>query len=627
MNKPIRQYSIVKTIIGLSFIAMLSACGAKQEETDPKVGKNTKPNVIVIMTDDQGYGDIAAHGHPIIKTPNLDDLHADSIRLTDFHVNSFCAPTRAALMTGRLSDRTHVRTTVYSRNFLNLEETTMAEFFKASGYKTGQFGKWHIGHNYPYRPIDRGFDEWVGHGDGGTGTVSDYWGNDKMNDHYLRNGKWEAFEGYGNDVFFNETIKFIENNKQQPFFAYLATNIPHGPWNVLKEDGHIYDDVDGSKIKAWPDTKDFLTLITRFDKNVGKLRDYLQDTGLDKNTILVFLTDNGTSRGAHVFNAGMRGGKGSLYEGGHRVPFYIHWPEGGLSGGKDINEFTAHTDLLPTLIGLAGLQTPERGHLPFDGQDLSALLAGKTKTIDDRYFIMHQQNVMEMPVKGLRSLVATKQWRLINGKALYDIQNDRHQDKNVAAKYPDVVKQLNQIYDQHWQELALEKQAYPRPVVGSGNDEETWLTPDSWVRDETELGSWDQSHIVTDNPVSGFWPVNIAKTGMYEFEVRRWPKEANISINQDSAPLNTPDVFKNGLPIVKLGYGKGDYNKEQDTTYYVRSRLELGEVVLEQPIPTDHSAVRFTTQLTAGSKDIRAWFLTDKGKERAAYYVYIRKLD
>lgn len=357
------------------------------------------------------------------------------------------------------------------------------------------------------------------------------------------------------------------------------------------------------------------------------MRAYLKETGLDKNTILVFLTDNGTSRGAHVFNAGMRGGKGSLYEGGHRVPFYIHWPEGGLSGGKDINEFTAHTDLLPTLIGLAGLQTPERGHLPFDGQDLSDLLTGKTNTIDDRYFIMHQQNVVETPVKGLRSLVATKQWRLINGKALYDIQNDRHQDNNVAAQYPGVVKQLNLVYDQHWQELALEKQAYPRPVVGSGNDDETWLTPDSWVRDKTKLGSWDQSHIITDNPVSGFWPINFADSGTYEFEVRRWPREANYSINQDIVPQNAADVYKHSKGFTKLGYGKGDFNQAQLSTYYTDVRLEVGDFTAQQPIPVDHSAVRFRVDVPAGEQDLRAWFLTGEKKERAAYYVYIRKVD
>ncbi|TDI69618.1 MAG: N-acetylgalactosamine 6-sulfate sulfatase, partial [Bacteroidetes bacterium] len=149
----------------------------------------SRPNVILIMTDDQGYGDLACHGNPFIETPHLDKLHSESTRFTNFHVNPFCAPTRAALMTGRFSDLTHVRTTINGRNHLNVSETIMAEYFKESGYTTGHFGKWHLGRNYPFRPIDRGFDQWVGHGDGGTGTASDYWANDKMNDTYIRNGE------------------------------------------------------------------------------------------------------------------------------------------------------------------------------------------------------------------------------------------------------------------------------------------------------------------------------------------------------------------------------------------------------------------------------------------------------
>ena len=203
--------------------------------------QNTRPNVILIMSDDQGYGDLACLGNPFIKTPNLDKLHDEGIRFTDFHVNCFCAPTRAALMTGRMSDRTDVRCTINLRNYLNRNETTMAEFFKSSGYKTAQLGKWHIGGEYPYRPIDRGFDYWVGQGDGGTGTTSDYWGNDRMNDHYLVNGEWKKIDGFCTDIFFNEAINFIDRSKKDPFFVYLATYIPHGcprAYRMLKRTIH-----------------------------------------------------------------------------------------------------------------------------------------------------------------------------------------------------------------------------------------------------------------------------------------------------------------------------------------------------------------------------------------------------
>ena len=273
--------------------------------------QNDRPNVVLVMTDDQGYGDLGCHGNAHVKTPQLDKLHAESVRFTDFHVSPFCAPTRAALMTGRFSDLTGVRTTIHGRNHLDVRETTMAEYFKSSGYATGHFGKWHLGRNYPFRPMDRGFDQWVGHGDGGIGTASDYWGNDKMNDHYMRNGRWEQFRGFSTDVFFDESMKFIARNKDKPFFVYLATNAPHWPWNVKEQ----WRDEYGDKLARFDKTRkrsvaDFYATITRFDENLGRLRKFLSDEGLSRNTILIFLTDNGTAGSWNVYNAGMRGIKG-----------------------------------------------------------------------------------------------------------------------------------------------------------------------------------------------------------------------------------------------------------------------------------------------------------------------------
>ena len=171
-----------------------------------------RPNVILVMTDDQGYGDLSCHGNPILKTPHLDKLANESLNLFDFHVSPFCAPTRASLMTGRFAARGRVWSTINNGNNLHRDEVTIAEYFKASGYATGQFGKWHIGHSYPYRPMDRGFDEWFGVGDAGNGTANDYWANDRVNDHYLHNGEWEFAKGYCNDVFFDRTQAFIKKD-------------------------------------------------------------------------------------------------------------------------------------------------------------------------------------------------------------------------------------------------------------------------------------------------------------------------------------------------------------------------------------------------------------------------------
>ncbi len=604
MNKSITEIGLMLILL------MLITCKS------PKV---TPPNVILIMTDDQGYGDIAANGNPYIKTPELDRLMAESVRLTDFHVNAFCSPTRAALMTGRMSDRTHVRSTVYLRNHLNREETTMAEFFKASGYRTGHFGKWHLGENYPYRPIDRGFDQWVGIGDGGSGTASDYWGNDRMNDHYLVNGKWKPIAGFNTDVFFEETIKFIEQDHSDPFFIYLATNVPHGPMSVLKEWRDEYEDMNFEvKSVPWGDTKDLFASVTRIDWNLGRLRQYLTEKRLDNNTILIFLTDNGSANGTHIFNDNMRGGKGSLYEGGHRVPCIIHWPGGGLNIKKEITHFTSHTDLLPTLIELCKLETPARGHLPFDGRSMVPLLRNRDSNWEDRTFFMHVQNLLNRPLKAKNYLVGTHRWRLINGKQLYDIQKDRGQNDNVFEQHPNVAADLISQYESYWTTLGEMNYPHARPVIGSLYQHETWLNTISWVKSDESPHSWNQRHVLSGAKLSGFWPVEIAEDGLYQFEVRRWPREIDFTM-RDSLPLQMEsDILMRGRPFRK---GKGK------AILIDKVRLKVGDQIEERMIGNTEKTVSFDIYLNEGETDIQSWFYTESGDSLSAYYVYVSRLE
>ena len=568
------------------------------------------PNVILLMTDDQGYGDLSCHGNPVLQTPNLDRLHTESVRLTDFHVNPFCSPTRAALMTGRFSDRTHVRTTVYARNHLSRDETTAAEFFKASGYRTGHFGKWHLGRNYPYRPMDRGFDQWVGHGDGGIGTASDYWGNDKMNDTYWHNGRWEKFSGFCTDIFFDETMKFIGDGGPEPFFVYLATNVPHGPWNVLEEWRKPYEG------KAPADVVDFYATISRMDWNLGRLRKFLADRGLADNTILIYLTDNGTSGGAKVFHAGMRATKGAVYEGGHRVPCFVHWRAGGLDKPADVTRLTSHIDLLPTLVDLCGLKPPARGHLEFDGRSLAPLLRAPKAEWADRTIFLHSQNVQETPVQWQNSLVATEQWRLINGKELYNIRTDPGQKRDVAGDHPDVTADLRRRYEKHWDALRMADFPYPRPIIGSGHDEETWLTCDAWIRDRPAPATWDQPHVRAGADNSGFWPIEVAAAGTYRFEVRRWPKEVDRPITAGLPPAEGGDVYTRGH-VVQPGPGKA--------TAAVKVVLQVGETTAERPIADTDTSASFDLPLAAGPTRVQAWLVDDKGAKRGAYYVYVTR--
>jgi len=331
-----------------------------QSKVSSKTKSKKQPNVIIVITDDQGYGDLGAHGNPLVKTPALDKFHDESVRLTDFHVGPTCAPSRSGLMTGRYANRVGVWHTIGGVSILRKEEVTMAEVFKNNGYETAMFGKWHLGDVYPSRPQDKGFNYTVAHGGGGVGQTPDYWNNDYFDDVYLKNGVPTQYKGYCTDVWFNEAIKYIEEQKDKPFFAYISTNAPHLPYNVPEEYYNQYKDLDIPEFQ-----KIFYGMITNVDDNFAKLQQKLKELKIDDNTIVIFMTDNGTASGyktvdgkLYGFNAGMKGTKNSEYEGGHRVPFFISYPNMNIKGGKDINELTAHIDVLPTLASLCNIDLP-----------------------------------------------------------------------------------------------------------------------------------------------------------------------------------------------------------------------------------------------------------------------------
>ena len=391
-----------------------------------------QPNVILVMTDDQGYGDLGCHGNPILKTPHLDALHAQSVRFTDFHVSPFCTPTRAALMTGNYPGYTGAYRTSSGRTMMHPDEKTIAHLFSENGYATGMVGKWHLGDNAPHRPQDRGFQDVVWHRCGGIGQASDYWGNDYFDDTYERNGKFEKFEGYCTDVWFREGIRFVEENKDKPFFLYLALNAPHGPYRVPPEWAKPYQ---GNKEVA---NANFYGMIANIDHNMGILRDRLHELGLAENIILIFMTDNGTAGGGKFpsldaepsigYNAGMRGKKSTVYEGGQRVPFFIHWPKGGLTGGTDITTIAAHIDVLPTLADLCGI--PVSDEYKEDGISLKPLLDGSDREWPRSHHIVQYIGgayAKAFPPKPYDyTVVMTERWRLVNsdGVQLYDIEAD-----------------------------------------------------------------------------------------------------------------------------------------------------------------------------------------------------------
>ncbi|MCA9147070.1 MAG: arylsulfatase [Planctomycetaceae bacterium] len=502
------------------------------ETTPPK--KASPPNVILVMTDDQGYGDLACHGNPILKTPNLDQLHRESVRMTDFHVSPFCTPTRAALMTGRYPGRTGAYRTSSGRTMMHTDERTVANVFADAGYVTGMVGKWHLGDNAPHRPQDRGFQDVVWHRCGGVGQASDYWGNDYFDDTYERNGQFEKFQGYCTDVWFRESIRFIEENQKKPFFLYLATNAPHGPYIVDRKWSQPYN-----AIAKWGSGANFYGMIANFDHNLGELRRRLDELDLTNNTILVFMTDNGTANGGKFhgldseafegFNAGMRGKKSSLYDGGHRVPFFIRWPAAGILGGRDIDSLAAHIDVLPTLAELCGINVPAN-HRP-DGSSFAKQLTNGDAPFYREYLIVQFQggaHFREAPQAWSDTCVLRKNWRLINGQELYDMQADPAQRNNVATDHPEIVNQLREQYLPFWDSVSP-RMTPVRIDLGNPANNPTVLCSQDWYLPNGNP-PWNFGSIRKLPKTTGPWMVNVKVPGRYRLTLRQLPKEADAQI-------------------------------------------------------------------------------------------------
>ena len=551
--------------------------------------ESKQPNVIVVITDDQGYGDLAFTGNPVIKTPAIDKLATQGTLLNNFHVDPTCAPTRSALMTGRYSDRVGVWHTVQGRSMLRRRETTIADIMGSNGYATGLFGKWHLGDCYPFRPQDRGFQHCVYHEAGGVGQAPDYWGNDYFDDTYIVNGKHQRFKGYCTDVWFEEGMKFIKTNKDKgkPFFAYISTNAPHGPYYCPDEYTNPYVGDPGVSIA------EMYGMVTNIDDNMAKLMKMLDDEGLADNTILVFMTDNGTAgglEGGRGYDGGMRGKKNSEYEGGHRVPCIIRWPNGKIEAGKSVERLTAHIDLLPTFIELCELKAPK---IEFDGSDIRDLLFTDGKDWPDRPLVVESQRVVD-PIKWRKSSVMTDRWRLVNGKELYDLKADPKQETDLASSNVDVVKRLRAEYDRFWNDVSQEHDLTSYMVIGSDRSPIVSLSSHDWLINK--LPPWHQNHIKRGSVAEeSFWAIEVEQDGDYEISLRRWPVEADKGIND------------------------GTFGKAFD---YKQARLRIGDVDQTVEIPAGAKEVTFKATLKKGITKLSPTFIGPK-LTATPYYVYV----
>jgi len=406
-----------------------------------------RPNVVLIITDDQGYGDFSLHGNPTLKTPQIDALGRQSVRFERFFVNSFCSPTRAALLTGRYPLRTGVFGVTHNKETMRASEVTLAEMLRTAGYRTGYFGKWHNGEQFPYTPPGQGFDEFFGFHNG-------HW-NNYFDTPLLRGAVFEPTKGYITDVLTDEAIRFIGNDTTGPFFCYLAYNAPHSPFQAPDEEFDRY------KSLGLDDTLSaFYAMCARVDTNVGRVLAELDRLNLAEDTIVVFLTDNGGTAGVKHFNAGMRGGKTSVHEGGTRVPLFVRWPAR-IGQPRVVEQIAAHIDLAPTLLDLCGVEPP--AGVKFDGRSLRPLLEGNRATWPDRTLFTHNPIDETNRYPGA---VRTQKYRLVRelrggaqggskAKAdrqpslwqLYDMQADPGETTDLAAKLPEVVAELSRQYE------------------------------------------------------------------------------------------------------------------------------------------------------------------------------------
>ena len=439
---------LYRLISFLFFASWLSAA--------PLAGK--KPNIIFLITDDQGYGDMSCHGNPVLKTPNLDRLHREGVRFRDFQVSPTCAPTRSALLTGRHEFRNGVTHTINERERLTPDAVTLAQVLKSAGYTTGIFGKWHLGDEPDRWPDKRGFDEMFIHGAGGIGqtypgSCGDAPGNKYFSPAILHNGKFEKTDGYCTDVFFKQAMQWIGAVKgKQPFYAHIATNAPHGPLEVRPEDLARYTR------KVPEQAAKFFGMIANIDDNLGLLLAKLAEWDLERDTLVIFMNDNGGTAGVQVFNAGMRAQKGTPWQGGVRAASFWRWP-GTLTPG-DVDSLAAHIDFMPTLAAIAGANLSDKAKAQIEGRSLVTLLENPKAEWPDRTLVSHVgrwERGKAADSKYANCAIRNSRWKLVStapkgAKAwqLFDLKTDPGEQNDVAAARPETVRELDLAYDAWW---------------------------------------------------------------------------------------------------------------------------------------------------------------------------------
>jgi arylsulfatase A-like enzyme len=504
------------------------------------------PNVIILLTDDQGSGDVGCHGNPYLRTPTIDRFAQEGVELSQFYVSPLCAPTRASLLTGRYHNRTKVDSVWNGLSLLDHREVTLAQLLRTAGYRTGIFGKWHLGDNYPMRPTDKGFDRAVWFRGGALFDEPDR--AEHMASLYTDPWLWsqnqqKKFKGYCMDIFTDEALTFIEANAAQPFFLYLAANLPHTPLEVGREYSQPYRAMGLTESCA-----NAYGMIANVDANFARVLEKIKALGLEKDTLIIFMSDNGASPHAMApggYNAGLRDWKGTVYEGGIRVPFFMQWPTM-IPGGRKLPPAAAHIDVAPTVLDACGVRIP--ANIKMDGISLLPLLCGKAAGLPERSLFFPNAHV---PAKDGIFAVRSGRYKVIRPATgqdvpleLYDIINDFGETSDVAKSHPEVVRRLKGEFEKWFDEVYAGgvQQAYRYPLIFLGDEAENPSI--LWWHDKRGVPNpvW-----FSEKDIGGYWEVEVKRAGLYKIALQTFdpmakPGGARLTIGSTSLAV----VMKKG---------------------------------------------------------------------------------
>ncbi|MEO1011564.1 MAG: sulfatase-like hydrolase/transferase [Bacteroidota bacterium] len=516
--------------------------------------QDKQPNVVVVLIDNQGYYELSRNGHPVVRTPHMDNLARTGVNFTDFNAPPFCSPSRAALLTGRYALRSGVHNTVGGVSILHRNEKTMANMLKSAGYKTAVFGKWHMGMSHPYTPDFRGFDEHFIHGGGGVSQLEDYYGNRHIDATYTHNGQYVKSKGFSTDVLFDQGIDFMKRNRENPFFCFISTPAVHFPTQLHPETGKRLKERGVTNEKFLP----IWSMIENVDDNVGRLLDYLNESGLKENTLLFVLSDQGVNDRGVTHRAGEGTKRGVQYDEKHQVFCMVQYPKFTEIEPGDRSELTGIVDVLPTILDVCQLERPSN----LDGESLVPLIGGPGSWDANRKLVVQCPRKRER-YKWDNVSVKYKKWRLVDGKELYNIKDDYGQTKNVISKHPDLVNELTEVYEDFWNSLPPEKLVLSAHVLGAEEAPRTRLNGMDWYQGGHP---WPQQALAKRTE-QGKWKVEVARNGQYRFELRHYPREeprpieavrATVEIGGERATI--PLDVKTTHAVLELNLEKGLYD-------------------------------------------------------------------